>query len=122
MGLRNNFFSPQRLGKSFARSTSRQMISSGKGADNVGQGLMKAGGLVGSVGTVTANPYLMSVGGAMAASGGALSLSGKILKSSGRIGRNTIVRGESLGEQKKHVGEFTKSSKEGIQYYTNAKY
>ena len=120
MGLRNNFFSPQRLGKSFVRATSRQMISSGKGADTFGQGLVKAGGYVGTIGTATANPYIAGVGGAMIASGGALSLSGKILKSSGRIGRNTILRGESLEDQTKHADEFKTGVIEGVKYYTNA--
>jgi len=119
MGLRQKL-NPHRLGKSFVRSTTRQMISSGKGADKVGQGLMTAGGAVGTVGALTGNPYLVGVGTAMGASGGALSLSGKILKSSGRIGKNTMLKGETLGEQTRHVDEFTTSTVEGLKQLPRA--
>ncbi len=114
---RKNFFSPRRIGKSVVRSTARQMIGAGKFADSAGDYMIGAGEAAAAVGTMTANPYLIGTGVALGASGAATKLSGKALKSGGRIQRNTLIKGESLGEQQKHIGGLKETLVEGVKMY-----
>ncbi len=114
---RKNFFSAKRIGKSVVRSTARQMIGAGKFADSAGDYMIGAGGAASTVGTITANPYLIGTGAALAGAGVATKLSGKALKSGGRIQRNTIIKGESLGEQQKHIAGLKQNLVDGIKAY-----
>ena len=118
---RKNFFSPRRLGKSVVRSTARQMIGAGKFADSAGDYMIGAGGLATTAGQITGNPYLIGAGVTLGVSGAATKLSGKALKSGGRIQRNTIIKGESLEEQQKHIGGLKESVIGGLKMYEMSK-
>jgi len=93
------------------------MIGAGKFADSAGDYMIGAGGAASTVGTITANPYLIGTGAALAGAGVATKLSGKALKSGGRIQRNTIIKGESLGEQQKHIAGLKQNLVDGIKAY-----
>lgn len=102
-----------KLGRSYVRTTTRQMIGVGKGLTYIGDTITKPAAAASAAAAALGQPEIAVPLASVAFVGGGMSAGGRGLMASGRVMRNTILKKQTLGEQKKHLDRLTESAKQG---------
>lgn len=110
-----------RIGKSYVRATSRQMIGVGKGLSYLGDKITPVATSGAVLATSLGQPELAAPLAGVAFLGAGMSAGGRGLLGSGRAFRNIGLKGESYAQQKKHIDQLTESAEAGEKLF-NLKY
>lgn len=100
-----------RLGKSYMRTTSRQMIGVGKGLISIGDNITPIATSAAGFATLAGQPELAVPLAGVAFMGGLMSAGGRASLAGGRVMRNVGLQGESIMDQKKQYEQLYEASK-----------